>query len=203
MLKFLGQMLKFPVAAFATGVEVIARAMRDFQKAFEHTVETVTCGAGDTIHDPRPAEAEAVVPDSTNMEGVRMPDQDLSGDDLKYVSYSIVFTKPDYEATLESQRHQVVNYATNGGSYGGIKIAHFMGKISPGGAGAPRPQEWIDNPNPYPPANFVVDATHWRIPQEDEKYVTFIYEIEQRLPKETSDYDKRQTRALESISNKL
>jgi hypothetical protein len=195
MLKFLGQMLKLPVAAFVASVEILARAMRDFQKSVDQTIETATSAADSLKQFDRERTPEML--DCTDVEDVHMPDQDLSSDDLKYVSYSIVFTKRDYEATLESYRHQVVNYSTNGGSYGGIKIAHFMSSVARGEV--ERPQTWKENNYPKD----AIDDRHWTIPEEDERYITFIYEVEQRLPKETSDYDRRKTRALEEISNKL
>jgi hypothetical protein len=50
-------------------------------------------------------------------------DQDLSGDDLKYVLWSILFCKPGYEAVLEAQQADIVNYSADGASYAAVKIA--------------------------------------------------------------------------------
>ena len=54
-----------------------------------------------------------------------MADQDLSGDELKYVSYSILYTKADKEDTLQAEKQEIVTYATDGESFGGLKIAEF------------------------------------------------------------------------------
>ncbi len=128
-----------------------------------------------------------------------MDDQDLSGDDLKYVSYAIIFTKRDFETTLEKNEQEVVNYSTNGGSFGGLKIAKFFKKLNDPKQGVLRPKLWADAK--YPPE--LTDEKHWELPEEDEKYVTFIYRVEKRFPRQEADYDKRQVETLEKISNKI
>jgi hypothetical protein len=128
-----------------------------------------------------------------------MDDQDLGGDDLKYVRYAIVFTKRDFEATLEENSQELVNYSTNGGSFGGLKIAKFFQKLNDPARGVTRPQVWVETN--YPPE--VTDEQHWIIPAEDEKYVTFLYAVERRLPRQDGDYDRRKVTVLREISDKL
>jgi hypothetical protein len=53
-------------------------------------------------------------------------DQDLSGDDLKYVIWSIVFTKPGYECILQKQQEELVNYSADGSTYAAVKIAKYL-----------------------------------------------------------------------------
>jgi hypothetical protein len=193
-------MMKLPVAAFVATMEVVTKAMRGFQETFEQTVEAISSGAAEALSQSTPvapAELNTGVEKRSNLEDVPMSDLDLSGDDLKYVSYSIVFTKRDYEATLESQKHQVINYSTDGGSYGGIKIAHFMARVASGEV--ERPKIWKENNYPQD----AQDDKHWQIPVEDERYLTFVYEVDQRLPRETADYDRRQVRVLQEIRDKL
>src|SRR5262245_5076234 len=43
--------------------------------------------------------------------GLSHANQDLSGSDLKYVVWSIVFTKPGYEAVLEPMQSELINYS--------------------------------------------------------------------------------------------
>src|SRR5713226_10312182 len=109
MIKFLGQMLKLPVAAFVASVEIIARAMRDFQKTFEESVEIVTgseanlpdaSSGGNSAGDAN-AETQPSSGNCTNSEDEHMPDPDLSGDDLKIVRYKILYTERDHERLLE------------------------------------------------------------------------------------------------------
>jgi hypothetical protein len=129
-----------------------------------------------------------------------MDDQDLSGDDLKYVSYAIIFTKRDYEATLEENTQELVNYPTNGGSCGGLKITKYFTRFTTA-QGNERPEVWANAK--YPPAKYFTDENHWEVPPEDENYITFIYKVEKRLPREHAEYDKRTVKALRGIEGKL
>ena len=126
-------------------------------------------------------------------------DQDLSGDDLKYVSYSILFTKRDLEATLEEQKQDLVNYSTNGGSYGGLKIAHFMQSVAAGGV--KRPSKWKESGNAYPPG--ATGDTFTSIPKDDERYITFIYTVDRRLDRQEADRDKQKLDALKGIQSSI
>lgn len=208
MIRFLGQMLKLPLAAVVAGMEIVTRAMRDFQKAVDQGVEMVMNGeAGNLASVPAPEFSEIpgspviegqTTEECTKTEDAVMPDQDLSGDDLKYVSYTIVFTKRDYETSLRKQENELVNYPTDGGSYGGLKIAHFMADVASGKV--KRPPEW-QPPNTYPPD--ATDEYHWSIPRDDERYIQFVFQVNQRIPKQDADYERRQARALEAIRDKL
>ena len=126
-------------------------------------------------------------------------DQDLSGDDLKYVLWSILFCKPGYEAVLEPLQADIVNYSADGASYAAVRIAKYLEKARNGRT--ERPQLW--NEKAYPadvsnmrrtePANIVggnntsTQDRGWRIPAEDHKYIKFVYRVERRLPKEEPD----------------
>ena len=102
-------------------------------------------------------------------------DQDLSGDDLKYVMWSIAFTKPGFECVLEPQHEEIVNYSADGASFAAVKIARFLEKARHGRA--ERPETWGEN---YPPAAAKTTGRRtageppeaagekgWRIPAED------------------------------------
>lgn len=127
-------------------------------------------------------------------------DQDLSGDDLKYVLWSILFCKPGFETVLEPQQADMVNYSADGSSYAAVKIAKYLEKARHGRTD--RPQLWTEKgyPGEAPstrrsePTNIVGgNATSssqergWRIPAEDHKYIKFVYRVERRLPKEEPD----------------
>ena len=121
-------------------------------------------------------------------------DQDLSGDDLKYVLWSILFCKPGYEAVLEPQQDDIVNYAADGASYAAVKIAKYLERARHGRT--EKPALW--NEKGYPseaatakrrtePANIAGGNSNergWRIPADDQKYIKFVYRVERRLPKE-------------------
>jgi hypothetical protein len=127
-------------------------------------------------------------------------DQDLSGDDLKYVLWSILFVKPGYETVLEPQQADIVNYAADGASYAAVKIAKYLEKARHGRT--ERPHLWTEKGYPTDasnvtrraePANIVggnassKQDSGWRIPAEDQKYIKFVYRVERRLPKEEPD----------------
>ena len=73
-------------------------------------------------------------------------DQDLSGDDLKYVIWSIVFTKPGYECILQKQQEELVNYSADNSTYAAVKIAKFLDGARHGHS--ERPDGWGDKGYP-------------------------------------------------------
>jgi hypothetical protein len=131
-------------------------------------------------------------------------EQDLSGDDLKYVIWSIIFTKPGYESVLEPQHEEIVNYSADGPSFAAVKIAKFLEKTRHGRV--EKPEAWGDK-YPAEPAKAerrtetsttVSSSTSgatggerhdrgWRIPAEDHKYIAFLYRVDRRLPKQDAE----------------
>ena len=140
-------------------------------------------------------------------------DQDLSGDDLKYVVWSIVFTKPGFECVLEPQRSEIVNYSADGASFAAVKIAKVLERARHGHV--EKAESWREYN--YPPESPKgagrrtdvitgtdtettvasstspakgASASHdrgWRIPADDQKYITFLYRVDWRLPKQEPD----------------
>jgi hypothetical protein len=125
--------------------------------------------------------------------------QDLSGDDLKFVIWSIVFTKPGFETVLESQQTDLVNYAADGNSYAAVKIAKFLDSARNGRV--EKPEAWIERgyladhsqavsrrPEAAPMGGKPDSLERgWRIPPEDQRYLTFLYCVERRLPKQQAE----------------
>jgi hypothetical protein len=208
---FLNQMIMLPVAALLYGMEMFAKTVQGIQEMVGYSMNTMAgevaqlfentpSGQGD-VPSAVPSDTHGgraqTTPQTMQQEERYMYDQDLGGHDLKYVRYSIVFTKRDYEATLQPERIELVDYATEGGSFGGLKLAEFSARTFP------HPVEWT-GVDPYPPGAETKDPlTLNDIPSEDRKYVTFIYQVDRRLPRTEEDYEKRQARALEAISRKI
>ena len=143
-------------------------------------------------------------------------DQDLSGDDLKYVIWSILFTKPGYECILQKQQEELVNYAADSSTFAAVKIARFLDSARHGHSD--RPEAWSERGYPSdapngksnrkekesttvittPGSTTIASSSSaearssssdkndkgWRIPSEDQKYITFVYRVERRLPKQ-------------------
>jgi hypothetical protein len=224
VIQFFSQMLKFPVAAVAAGFEIMARVMRDMQQTFDRNVDVVAEGMAQSLRE-QTAETGTQVQDpegtskvvtgnridesdsTTQKAGGNMgdwdgQDQDLSGEDLKVVQYRIIFTKRDYEATL-SEHEETVNYPTNGASYGGLKVAQFMGDLRE--HGRKLPQSWQDNDEElkYPPDKFIKDGRYYGIPEDDQRYITFLYEVIRHVEREEKEYDKEQVKILDQIRRRL
>jgi hypothetical protein len=198
MIRLFGGLVKLPMSAFVRTMEMFVRVLKDLQSIGDQGVDAVVAMAvadGGAMEGPPPT---STFNNGTNQqEARRMTDQDLGGDDLKYVSYTILFTKRDLEATLEKERQDVVSYATDGGSYGALKIAELMEKVGRGEVH--RPLVWKENQ--YPPET--IDETHWQIPREDRKYISFIYRVDRHLPRQEPEYERDQVKVLREIRDRL
>jgi hypothetical protein len=142
-------------------------------------------------------------------------DQDLSGDDLKYVIWSIVFTKPGCECILQKQQEELVNYSADSSTYAAVKIAKFLDSARHGHSD--RPETWSEKGYPgdsskpkssrketssvvatpgstsYSSSSSTSERGSseqekgWRIPPEDQKYICFLYRVDRRLPKQQDE----------------
>jgi hypothetical protein len=135
-----------------------------------------------------------------------MDDQDLSGDDLKVVRYRILFTKPDLEYTFE-EKQELINYSTNGGSLGGLKVGQFVGTVEQ--CLVERPEIWRQNDYPPPGENRPArkdkpkDEKNWDFPAEDQRYLEFQFEVIRREPKQDANYDRDRNRDLRGIRESI
>src|SRR5262249_25644588 len=123
---------------------------------------------------------------------------DLSGDDLKVVRYRVLFTKPDLEVTFKEEQ-ELINYPTNGGSLGGLKVGQFMGEL--GRHEGNRPPKWKKVGDDYPPG--ARGDRDWSIPLEDQRYIEFQYEVIRREPKQDPYYDRDRNRDLRQIRGSI
>ncbi len=123
-----------------------------------------------------------------------MRDQDLGGNDLKYVIWSLVFTKPGYECVLQTQQEELVNYAADPNTYAALKIARFLDGARHGHCR--KPESWLERGYPVESAKDAIGyemsspaprPSHrdgWRVPSEDQKFIVFLYNVERRLPRQ-------------------
>jgi len=125
-------------------------------------------------------------------------DADMSGDDVKVVRHSIIFTKRDFETALQAEQTEIVAYSTNGASFGGIKMAQFFSHLSRDGI--PWPRAWKDRPSDAYPE---VGQRIKEIRPEYQRYVDFLYDVISRQPKPEPMYDKQQTDAFRRIRDAL
>lgn len=204
---FLLQMLYLPVTLFMTSVDMLGRMLGGGQRgtgggtgrgpqggSAVPGMPTVNSAVASAVGVSTPAAVtrEDTSGNQTNKENYMSNDQDLSGDDIKTVVYSIFFTKRDLEASLKGLTEDVVNYSTNAASYGGLMISKFSCNET-----FRRPQRWKDASYPEPDSP---DELRVRdIPDEDQRYITIDFKVVSRFTKGDSDYQKRQTIALEGI----
>jgi len=140
-----------------------------------------------------PTPSNAPRESQTQAPGERTSCDDLGGDDLKYVTWSLIFTKPGFECVLEPQRSELVNYDADVSSFAAVKIAKFLDRARHGHV--EKTESWRDQN--YPPdyartesrADAPGDASTssdrgWRIPADDQKYIMFLHRVEWRLPKQ-------------------
>ncbi|HZY83934.1 MAG TPA: hypothetical protein VFE78_03830 [Gemmataceae bacterium] len=214
MFRFLGMMIWLPGEMFFSGMGAMLQSMREMQRAFNRGVAALAGDPARTGGGGQAGEAGRGGRQADNWDGPRgervgmtstkeetaMSDYNgdgLSGDGLKFVSYAILFTKPDLEHTLEEKKQEVLNYSTDPGSFGGLKIAEFMKKVER--KEVERPQLWKDND--YPPG--ARGDRDWEIPEEDKKFITFTYRIERCLPKQETEYEKEKVRELRKIRTEI
>jgi hypothetical protein len=212
MTQFLNQMMKFPLAIFVYSLEMLTKTMQGMRSVTDQGIDTIisevtqTLGgtgrsevtlAGHMIDTPASHSTKSIL-QTPQKEDRSMPDIDLGGDDLKYVSYSIVFTKRDYETNLQPEKQELVDYATDGGSYGGLKIAEFFEQVTQGKI--PRPTSW--EPSYAVPERPVAGQT-WEIPRDDRKYVKFIYHVDRHLPKGEAEYERDKVKILREIRDRI
>jgi hypothetical protein len=189
----IGGVLIFPMRAFVWSLQMIAQMMQSIQVSLG---EGVSMRDGGINQAGRPDESQFT--QSVFMEDKVMTDQDLGGDDLKYVTYAILFTKRDFEATLEKKQEDLVNYPTNPASFGGLKIAEFMGKVARGQIS--RKAIWGDKE--YRPKGAASD-TSWEFDDDDKRYIVFDFEVVRRIPREEAEYDRDQVKVLREIRQSI
>ncbi len=190
MNRFLLQLAYLPVTIFMASVDLLDRVLGKGRGA--NGSNSLPAGSG-----PNSTTSGGIVEvDPSKKENPMRDDHDLSGDEVKLVSYSILFTKRDLEATLQNEQEQLVNYDTDGASFGALKLAEFTATKR-----FHLPQVWKGSGYPRPWAESLNETllTVADIPDDDRKYIRFIFRVKERLSKNTTEYEKRQTRALEGI----
>jgi hypothetical protein len=154
------QMLKLPLQVTGATWDFMMQGMRNMT------------GTG---HQERTAEPNALI-----------ASDDLGGDDLKYITWSLIFTKPGFECVLEPQTSELVNYSADVPSFAAVKIAKFLEKARHGHV--EKAESWRDReyPHEYSRTETASSANDrgWRIPVDDQKYIMFLHRVEWRLKKQ-------------------
>jgi hypothetical protein len=227
MNRFLVTVLKMPLKLFVASLDLFLGTVRDFQAAFNEAADSVLTEpgplavpgasaaspaeeAGETSI-PRPGPGRHKVPEilPSEKEIITMTDQDLGGDDAKNISFWITFVKPDFVATLQAMQTETIDYATDAGSYGGLKIGEFMTALAARPLGIPYPTEWAAKtlPTGYatapPQAPGVIPLRLLGIPPMDRKYIKFNYKVNWRQPVPEAEREKEKIEVLREIRDRL
>jgi hypothetical protein len=187
-MRFLAQLVRLPMAALAYGVDVFVKTMQESQRAVNQPGEPPSVAKVNNSQAP-------IYQAPIYKEIKEMADQDLSGDELKVVRYRIIFKKRDLEVTLASGE-ELVNYDTDGASFGALKIAEFVTKV---GAGeVTKPDLWKEERY----ARTRPDKA-WSIPKEDRRYIGFLFEVLRHEPRQEKEYDREQVKELRKIADRI
>lgn len=130
-----------------------------------------------------------------------MSDQDLGGGEAKNVSYWITFVKPDLVATLQDAETETIDYATDAGSYGGLKIGQYLEGLA--AHRAPLPPEWKDICLPLGYETDKERSLLLGIPETDRKYIKFSYTVNWRQPVPDAEREKEKVVVLCEIRDAL
>ncbi len=132
--------------------------------------------------------------DSKGFDGATAMDEDLVGDDVKILNYTIVFTKRDAEAVLQTDREEIVDYPTDEASFAGLKVAEFLERVERDGI--PWPADWMEPPGDGYPA---VGQPIRQIPEGDRKFLLVSLSVKSRRPKAVAEFDRDRTEVLRRI----
>ena len=213
-------LMRLPLALFSLGAEMFAATMREFQRALTRAMDAPTSGVAST-ESPGGGSADkqqgdtnmpnwsrsdrrdydggnSRSADSAGCDTQSMGAQDLGGTELKYVEWSILFTKRDLEATLKPLQTDLIDYETNGASFGALKMGQFLSKDFT--AGIVRPDIWLARH--YPPKLHhdqpMVKLSE--IPEPDLRYLTFVFKVKDRLARQSKEYEREEVEALQRCS---
>jgi hypothetical protein len=134
-----------------------------------------------------------------------MPDQNLSGKDLKLVRYKILFTKRGYEHAFPEQEELVYD-DTDAGRFTAWKISEFVQSLKEAGEHTRKiPEKWGDALKKKAEQDAALgkekrdyverkEKTYYikELPHEDKKFLRLFFEVLDRFPREELRHDERQ-----------
>ena len=132
-----------------------------------------------------------------------MASVDLGGDDVKNVTYWISFVKPDFVATLTSPNDETIDYATDEGSFGGLKIGQFFQDLAAKQVLWPMKAWGTKTPSSeydaYKAWNIQGKPVLTNIPDKDRKYIRFNLRLNWRQPQPDAEREKDKVEVLREI----
>ncbi|HEY1381559.1 MAG TPA: hypothetical protein VGF55_32475 [Gemmataceae bacterium] len=133
-----------------------------------------------------------------------MPDQDLSGDDLKLVRYKILFTKRGYEFAFP-EAEELVYDDMDGGRFTAWKISEFIQSIKDKDVNLRVSEKWGKYllGKEEPGREYAVRQGNGYVirdlPHDDKKFLRLFFEVLDRFPREDLRYEEQQLEILRDI----
>ncbi|HUG70826.1 MAG TPA: hypothetical protein VMM76_23965 [Pirellulaceae bacterium] len=219
MNRVFNQLFKLPMEFVMAGMDLMLNTMRQFQATVNDAADLTVNPRTDssTPANYLPVANETAANPSDDHETLNIQERkkepkmyddqykDLGGNDIKYVSYSILFKKRDYEATLKPETEEVVDYSTDGASYGAVKISEYTDEFGKD-AHIPIPAAWKGNEprdDGYGFHDYGGQRAFKNIPAKDRKHIRFVYRVKERLEKEASAYDRDQVEAIRDVKKAI
>ncbi|MEQ1825195.1 MAG: hypothetical protein ABL921_04590 [Pirellula sp.] len=206
MNRLINFILRMPVEMLAGGMGLIASTVREFHEVFKESA--------DTLIPPYPKQLPNISIQSScsevsQNEDIQVKNRSLqsqetksmydncdtgNNDELKYVTYSIVFRKRDFEATLQAERQEVIDYPIS--TFCNLKVADFLRALA---QGLPTPREWENGCHPIGeygyPLNARLPATFSAIPANEQKWIECVARVVKTVAMAEKEYDKAQAEA--------
>ncbi len=219
-MRFLGQLIKLPMAAITYSMEMFARTLQGLQRIADQSIDVVLNGTSQILgglpssapdssiaaNEVDTIKAIATPDDTPSKEERRMPDTNLNDDMLKLVRYKILFVKRDYEHAF-GEVEELVKENTTATAYAGWKIAEFIQHLDE--RNTPLPKKWKEKDYPS-------EAKHksgdWLLglPDGDKKYLRVFFEVLDRYVREKLEYEedhlsilRSQSKALQDIRDRM
>lgn len=195
MIELIRQFVQLPMNVFAFGLDLMRRSIGGFQGIADLGVQAAE-GASRSLATPVEAAGAALsdgirraqAPTAWKEDRMNGRDQDLSGDDLKLVRYTILYIQRDREAFLE-RGEELVAGNLDGNTFASYLIDRWRAGFQRQGI-EPPPAKWGGGFRP----DFA---------REDWKYLRVYFEVLQRFPREEKEYDRTQVDALNRIAHAL
>lgn len=211
MLQFLGRIMKLPLEAFVYSMEMFVKTMQGMQQIAYQGIDLLADGGsrlpvatvGDESDVPRIAienareEVVVTTPQTMPKEDIKMPDKDLSGEDLKLVRYKILFIKRDYEWAFKEQEELVYDNTTDA-AFTAWKVGEFIQHLSKDKYEFPDKWEKSKELVAHKSGNYLKG-----LPEDDKKYLRVYFEVLERYPREPLRYQEEQLDILRGISDTL
>jgi hypothetical protein len=197
--------------------------MREFQAVFDEATDALSAEPLDDVSaalgapQAGPEAAAADSPGAARMgpggtafgaaekEKKTMPSIDLGGDDLKNISYWITFDKPDFVVDLQPEMKETIDFASDEGSFGGLKIGAFFQDLAAGRV--PWPALW-DVTKPGRDYHKKIDTKTGKaylkdIPLRDRKFIRITLRLNWRRPQPDAEREKDKVEVLREIRDEL